>query len=211
MHLSKSDLEATERKKRLNLINAISGIKPGNLIGSISNTGQTNLAIFSSVVHLGSNPGYLGFIVRPDSEVRRHTYENITENGYYTINHILNSFAEKAHYTSAKFEANISEFEACKLSEEYLFDFKAPFVKESTLKMGLKHIETVTINTTNTVMVVGEIQHLILPDEAVEERGYLDLGKLDVTGISGLNCYYKLTKINEFPYARVNEVPDFKK
>lgn len=136
MYLSQADLEQTSRIKRLNLINAISGIKPGNLIGTKSNDGHANLAIISSVVHLGSNPAFLGFIMRPTKDIRRHTYENIMSNGVFTINHIHTDFIERAHYTSAKFGATVSEFEACKLTEEYLYDFPAPFVGESRIKMG---------------------------------------------------------------------------
>jgi flavin reductase (DIM6/NTAB) family NADH-FMN oxidoreductase RutF len=209
MYLSKSDIEKTDRVKRLNIINSVSGIKPGNLIGTKSNDGLPNLAIFSSVVHLGSNPGYIGFIVRPAGEVRRHTYENILENECFTINHIHSSFIEQAHYTSAKFEAKDSEFDKCNLTEEYLANFSAPFVKESNLKLGLKLVETTPIKTTNTVMIIGEIQHLIIPDAAMDDRGYINLEQMDGVGISGLNCYYSLNKINEFPYARRLEVPNW--
>lgn len=61
---------------RANLINKVSGFKPANLIGTKSKSGQTNLAVFNSVVHIGANPPYLGFILRPTT-VERHTYENI--------------------------------------------------------------------------------------------------------------------------------------
>ncbi|WOK05259.1 flavin reductase [Imperialibacter roseus] len=211
MHFSKADLANTEKVRRLNIINSVSGIKPGNLIGTRSNTGQANLAIISSVVHLGSNPSYLGFIVRPSEEVRRHTQENILENGWFTINHIRTAFIRNAHYTSAKFDYDVSEFDACGLTEETLYDFHAPFVKESTLKMGLKHVENVAIHSTGTTMIVGQIEHLIVPDEAINKQGYIDLGVADGVGISGLNSYYKLEKVADFPYARVSEVPDFSK
>ena len=124
MHYTEQDISELDRIKRLNLINSISGIKPANLIGTISSEGHTNLAIFSSVVHLGSNPALLGFMLRPHIEVRRHTYDNILYNGEYTINHVTRPMMKKAHYTSAKFDRSISEFEACHLTEEYLFDFK---------------------------------------------------------------------------------------
>jgi flavin reductase (DIM6/NTAB) family NADH-FMN oxidoreductase RutF len=208
MYLSKSDLENTDRIKRLNLVNSVSGIKPGNLVGTISNSGQPNLAIISSVVHLGSNPAYLGFMLRPHQDVRRHTYENILENGAFTLNHIHADFVEKAHYTSAKFDKTVSEFDACGLTEEYLFGFPAPFVKESALKIGLLHVETVPVRSSNTLMIVGEIAHLILPDHAIDARGYIDLGSISDVGISGLNSYYGLKKIAEFPYARVDSLPD---
>ena len=209
MYLSKSDIENTDKIKRLNIINSISGIKPGNLVGTRSNRGQANLAVISSVLHLGSNPAYLGFIVRPAGDVRRHTQENITENGWFTINHIREDFIEKAHYTSAKFDSNVSEFDSCELTEETLHEFHAPFVKESTMKIGLKQVESVPIKSSSTTMIVGQIEHLIIPDLAINDRGYIDLGKADGIGISGLNSYYKLEKLADFPYARVCEKPDF--
>ena len=103
MYLSKEAIEHIPNIKRLNIINSVSGIKPGNLIGTTDGFNQTNLAIISSVVHLGSNPAFMGFVLRPDEQIRRHTYENICGNGQFTINHIHSSFIDKAHWTSAKF------------------------------------------------------------------------------------------------------------
>lgn len=207
MHLTKEDIENTEKVKRLNIINSVSGIKPANLIGTISDNNESNVAIFSSVVHLGSNPALLGFIMRPQGEVRRHTYENICDTRFYTINHVHHSFVEQAHYTSAKFEKKESEFEKCNLTEEYLFNFKAPFVKESKLKLGMKFVQEVPIQINGTSLIIGEIMHLIAPDEVVSEQGYVDLAKLEDVGISGLNSYYTLQKTAQHPYARVNKLP----
>jgi len=211
MHLIKEDISKTERIKRLNIINSITGIKPANLIGTISNDGKTNLAIFSSVIHLGSNPALIGFILRPDREAGQHTYENIKENGFYTINHIHESFIANAHYTSAKFGKDESEFEKCNLTEEYLSGFKAPFVKESTLKLGMKIVQTIPIEINGTVLIIGEVEHLVIPDDAVDEDGQIDLSQPNDVGISGLNRYYRLEKIAQFPYARPNSLPDLSK
>jgi flavin reductase (DIM6/NTAB) family NADH-FMN oxidoreductase RutF len=211
MHYTKKAIEQMDRIQKIKFINSVSGIKPANLIGSISDTGQSNLAIFSSVFHLGSDPALLGFITRPTGEVARHTHENILENKQYTINHVDRSFAEKAHYTSAKIERNLSEFDACGLTEEYIEDFKAPFVKESVLKMGMEFKEAIDIKLNGTIVVIGEIQHLIIPDAAVGEDEDIDLANIDSVGISGLNTYYSLQKLSRYPYARANEIPDFKK
>lgn len=211
MHIDTTALQQMNRIKRLNLVNSISGIKPANLIGTISNEQKTNLAIFSSIVHLGSNPALLGFISRPSNDVQRHTLNNIMENGYYTINHVHDTMVERAHYTSAKFDENVSEFEKCNFTEEYMFDFKAPFVKESQLKLGMQFLEKTLIKANNTILVIGEIKHIIFPDEAMNEEGHIDIGDLNTVGIGGLNHYYHLEKIASFPYARVKELPDFKK
>ncbi|MEL6918996.1 MAG: flavin reductase [Bacteroidota bacterium] len=209
MHYTREDIKKMDKVERLTVVNAVSGIKPANLIGSISDHGHANLAIFSSVVHLGSDPALLGFICRPVGEVPRHTYENIMENGTYTINHIPSSHAQNAHYTSAKFDKETSEFEACGFIAEYVSDFKAPFVKESRLKMGMQFLEALPIQRNGTVLIIGEIQELLIADEAIVD-GDIDLESINSIGISGLNSYYGLKKVERYPYARVNDLPDFK-
>jgi flavin reductase (DIM6/NTAB) family NADH-FMN oxidoreductase RutF len=209
IHLNKADIENTSRVRRLNLINGVSGIKSANLIGTRSVINGSNLAIFSSVIHIGSDPALLGFVTRPVKDVPRNTYTNIKETRYFTINHVHESFIEKAHYTSAKFDAGVSEFERCGLTEEYLYDFPVPFVKESRLKIGMKFVEEVDVKSNNTKLIVGEIHELILPEDCLDDKGYLRLDRLFDVGISGLNSYYSLRRMATFPYARVSEVPKF--
>ena len=62
-------IQDMDRVKRLNLINSITGISPANLIGTISNDSIENLSIFSSVIHIGSNPPLIGFILRPTKKI----------------------------------------------------------------------------------------------------------------------------------------------
>lgn len=209
MYWSKKDIFKTNKINRLNLINSVSGAKSANLIGTKSLTEQENLAIFSSVVHLGSNPALLGFVLRPDKDVRRHTFENIISTEFYTINSIHASFIDKAHYTSAKFSVDESEFEKCKLEPQYLNDFSAPFVKESKLKMALKLQEIVDIKINSCKLIIGSIEHLHVDDKAIEENGQVNLQKLDTVAIGGLNSYYALNQIGQFPYARTSNLPDF--
>ena len=209
MYWSKEDIINTNKIKRLNLINSVSGTKSANLIGTKSVSGQENLAIFSSVIHLGSNPALLGFVLRPDKDVRRHTYDNIIASKSYTINSIHASFIVKAHYTSAKFSVDESEFEKCKLEAQYLNEFNAPFVKASKLKMALKLQEVVDIKINSCKLIIGSIEHLHVDQEAIEENGQVNLQKLDTVAIGGLNSYYALSQIGHFPYARTSELPDF--
>jgi len=211
MHLTKEDIRQTEKIKRLNIINSISGVKPANLIGTASSKGNKNLAIFSSVIHLGSDPALLGFILRPEGEQPRHTYENILETGYYTINQVNKSITAQSHYTAAKFEREESEFEKCQVTPEYLEGFSAPFVKESLLKIGMKYLESMPIERNGTTLVIGEIHHLIVKDDAVSEEGYIDYEILNSIGIVGLNNYYTLRKEGDYPYPRTSALPDFRK
>ena len=206
MEFTAEDIGAMDRVQRLKLMNAISGIKPANLIGTKSKNGKENLAIFSSVVHLGSDPAMLGFILRPTGVVPRHTYENLLETGVYTINHVHSAISANAHYTSAKFTDGESEFDRCGLNSEYIAGFEAPFVAESRVKIGMRY-ESEYVLPNLTRLIVGTVAHLILPQGSCNERGELDLEMLDSLGTGGLNQYYQLKQKDWFPYARVSELP----
>ena len=207
---SEEDILQMPKVKRLNIINSITGIKPANLISTIDERNRHNLAIFSSVVHLGSNPALIGFILRPQEKIRRHTYENILENGYYTINHLPNHKTLEGHYTSAKFDKETSEYDVCHFTPEFQHEFPVPYVKESFLKMGLKHVESIPIKYNGTVMIVGKILQVYVAKSSLSEEGYINLEKAKSVGISGLNTYYDLKKIASYPYARPHELPHFK-
>ena len=75
-HFDRAGILQMERSFRVNRLNSVSGYKPANLIGTLESDGVENLAIFSSVVHLGSDPALLGFIQRTIGE-QSHTYKKI--------------------------------------------------------------------------------------------------------------------------------------
>ena len=201
-----SDILAMDKIPRLNLINSISGYKSANLIGTIDADGRSNLAIFSSVVHLGSNPAMLAFIMRPTT-VARHSYDNIQSSRQYTINHVSLDMTAEAHYTSAKFEIEQSEFEACGFTEEYHQDFRVPYVQGSPVQIGMKLEEVVSIKANGTIMVIGSVQQLHIDSSIIDDDHALNLESGSVAALSGLNTYYKAAKIAKYSYARVGQFP----
>ncbi len=202
MILKSEDLKQLDRIKRLNIINSITGVKPANLIGTKGPNEVTNLAIFSSVVHLGSNPALLGFVTRPSAEVPRHTLENIETMGHYTINHVPADMVQQAHQTAAKYPREQSEFKACGFGESYVADFPAPFVAEAQIKIGMRLLQKIPIDINQTQLVIGEVELLEIDESMLSEEGHINLTHAGSAGISGLNSYYQLKLIDTFPYAR---------
>jgi flavin reductase (DIM6/NTAB) family NADH-FMN oxidoreductase RutF len=196
-----AEIETMDKRFRANLINSVSGFKSANLLGSINKHGKTNLAIFNSVVHIGSNPPLLGFILRPTS-VPRHSFENILETGYYTLNHVNDKIVEPAHQTSAKYPEGQSEFMATGLTEELLDGFPAPFVSESQIKIGLRFMEEIPIKINATRLVIGQIEMLILNEKYLAEDGSLDLMRAGSLAINGLDHYHQAVDLKKLPYAR---------
>lgn len=203
MTLSRQDIQAMDQRERARLINSLSGFKSANLIGTCDKQGLENLAVVSSVVHLGSNPPLLGFIIRP-AESRRHTLENILETQHFTINSIGAGFVQKAHQTSARYPKSVSEFNAVGLTPYYDDVFPAPFVLESPLKIGLAFKEQITIESNQTQMLIGEVVTIHAPKRAVMPDGYLDLEALDLVTISGLDSYHVTQRLHRLSYAKPN-------
>ena len=208
MHYTESEIRDLNRVKRLKLMNSITGIKSANLIGTISESGNTNLAIFSSVVHLGSDPALIGFVMRPDNNVKRDTLNNILENKYFTINHVNSNFVEKAHYTSLNFNQDQSEFDYCNLESFYIDNYLPPFVKESKVKIGLKLNEIIPVKSNGCKFIIGEVEHVLIDDSIdLLSEGSINLEDSNSVGVGGLNSYYSMNKIAELPFPRLSTTP----
>lgn len=195
------DISELAHLYKINLINSCSGFKSANLLASISTEGITNVAIFSSVVHLGSNPPTLGFILRPTT-VPRNTYKNIRDMGVFTINHVAESFMEDAHHTSAKYAEGISEFEITNLEEEYKHNFIAPFVKNAPVQLAMKYKEEVFIKSNKVLMIVAEIETIHLHEILLEKDGFINLSKGNIVAINGLDGYTIPSLKTRLPYQR---------
>lgn len=186
---------------RINLINSCTGFKSANLLGTISKEGITNVAIFSSVIHLGSDPPTLGFILRPTT-VPRDTYKNIQETSIFTINHIWEDIIEDAHHTSAKYDEHISEFDVTNLKPEYKGNFNAPFVKNAPVQICMKFLQDVYISSNDVTMIVAQIQELYVNDEILEKDGFINLSKGKVLAINGLDAYCTPSLKERFSYQK---------
>jgi flavin reductase (DIM6/NTAB) family NADH-FMN oxidoreductase RutF len=198
-------IQTWERFYRANFINSLTGFKSVSLIGSINQKGQTNLAIFSSVVHLGSDPALIGFINRP-VQAAPHTLANIQSTGAYTINHIHPSFLDLAHQTSAKYPEDVSEFDELELTPEFIDGTKAPFVKESKIKYSLTLEEVIPIKLNNTFLVIGKLQYVKLEDNIILPDGFMELDRASSLCSNGIDAYYSTQLIDRYEYAK----PDIK-
>ena len=203
-YFSKAEIAELNNRYRNNLINSISGYKSANLIGTISKTGTTNLAVFNSIVHLGSNPALLGFILRPTT-VPRHSFSNMKENGVFTVNHIAKNQIEAAHHSSAKYPEEISEFDQTELNPVYKNDFAAPFVEGAPVQIACRYVNDYLIEENETRLVVGAIEGVYIDDKMILDDGWVQLDLGEVVTINGLDGYALPQLIERFPYARPKE------
>ena len=202
---NQQDIHNLDKIYRINLINSCSGFKSANLLGTISTKGITNVAVFSSVTHLGSNPPTLGFILRPTT-VPRNTHKNLKDIGYFTINHIWEEVIEDAHHTSAKYPDDVSEFDMTNFEPEFKGNFKAPFVKNAPVQMSMKFIEEIYVPSNDVMLVVAQIQELYVKDELLQNDGLINLSLGNIATINGLDTYAIPKFKKQLTYQRPKEI-----
>ena len=204
-HFNTDEIQGLSKLYRLNLINSITGYKSANMIGTKSNSGEENVAIFSSITHLGSSPALLHFTLRPNT-VPRDTYKNIKENSVFTVNHVSLGQIEQAHHTSAKYDENISEFDQTQLESEYRLDWHAPFVKGSPIGLGCRYLNEYNIKENGCVLIIAAIEHVFVDDQLLQEDGWVKLELGEVVAINGLDGYALPQLQKRLEYARPNEI-----
>ena len=200
-HISSEGIMNMEKQERVHFINSLGGFKSVSLLGTANNKNQSNLAVFSSIFHIGANPPLIAVVFRP-SPPERDTLRNILETGFYTVNHINENIYKQAHQTSARYDSDVSEFDATNLTPEYKNNFKAPFVKESNIQLGIEFKEKTEITINNTILIIGEIKEVYFPEDCLCEDGFLDLEKANTITCAGLDSYHKTIKLDRLSYAK---------
>ena len=202
--ITKEAIKKLPKVPRLNLVNSCTGYKSASLIATKSASGVENVAIFSSITHLGSDPALIGFILRP-ATVPRDTYKNIKETGYFTVNHITSDMIAAAHHSSANYNESISEFDKTDLEPEYFEGIETPFVKGSPVRLLCKYVNEYEIKENGVIHIIASIETIFHDENLVAGNEYfLQLDKANVVTVNGLDGYCLPQLIDRFEYARVD-------
>jgi len=199
MKITKADLESMEKLERVQLATTLPGAKPICLVGTQSSDGENNLAPFSSITHLGSNPVLIGMVTRP-ATVDRHTLSNIISTRQWTLNHVHRDILQQSHQCSARYQ--VSEFEATGLSPVFEQGFAAPFVAESRVRYALELKEIIDIKSNNTKLIVGEVVLIEIQDSLRNSDGGINLDKAGTLASTALDTYFTITEHKQLPYAK---------
>lgn len=202
--ITRQEIAGMEKVPRLKILSALPGFKSVNIIGTTDKKGRENVAIFSSVIHVGSDPPLLGCLMRHET-VRRHTYQNISSTGWYTINHVHEDMYEQAHQTSGKYREDLSEFEICNLTPFYSDKCPAPYVQEARIRIGLKLVEEHRIEANKTILAVGSVEEVALPESTLHGDHSVDIEQSGTVALSGLGSYHRTEEIDRLPIVRVEK------
>lgn len=197
-------LSTIPQRERAHLINNLCGLRSANLIGTQSGT-NVNLAVFNSVLHLGSQPPLLGIVFRPLT-VERHTYDYIKETKLFSVNQLPISRALEGHHTSAKFTAEQSEFDQCGFTPLYREGLTIPFVKESHIQILCSYSKEHRLEN-DCILLTGRIVQFWVSESILESDHWINHEMAESVAIGGLDAYYSTSLIDRFSYAKPEQTP----
>lgn len=200
---SSQDLDAMPKAYRRTLVNSLSGYKSLCLCGTADAAGHTNLSVISSVIHVGASPPLMGLLLRPDV-VPRHTLSNMEATGAFTLNHVTEAIYRQAHQASARYPQEVSEFEAVGLSPRY-GALRVPYVAEASVQIGLVVQERHRIIANQTLLIVGRVMELYLPEAALWPDGFLDPERAGSLAGAALDGYYRGERVARLSYAKPDQ------
>jgi flavin reductase (DIM6/NTAB) family NADH-FMN oxidoreductase RutF len=201
MIIDKNKIEQLEQRYRTTFINSLAGFRQAVLVGTQSSEGHHNLAIFNSLIHLGAHPALYGLINRPDS-VQRDTLQNIISTKAYTLNYVRAADYKRAHQTSARYDKQISEFEAVGFEPAYLPSCTAPIVKNAVVSIAMQLEEIIPIAINGTILIVGSVQQIHIDEQLVEQDGFVSLSEEQVVISQGLDAYFVPSPLGRLAYAK---------
>lgn len=203
------DLQQLEQHFRTALINNIHGYKPLTLVGTRRKDGSDNLAVFSSLFHIGANPALIGLMVRPDVSPR-HTLSNIRASGQFSLSHVTSSQFKQAHQTSARYPEDVSEFDACGFVRSYVANYEVPAVEGSPIKIWCSLIQEVPLAINGTHLLIATIELIEIADDVILPDGSIDYSKADLVASGGLDTYYSGQRLGQLTYAKPDRATEFK-
>jgi len=75
-------------------------------------------------------------------------------------------------------------------------------VQQSALKIGLVTKEIIPIKSNGTLLIIGEVQTVVMPEQAISNCGTIDHQRLDSVCISGLNTYHSTHLLSRLKHAK---------
>lgn len=189
MELNPEELEPSDRYKLL-----IGSVVPRPIafISSQSPDGVTNLAPFSYFNAVGHKPLALMFSIskKPD-QTDKDTLRNVRPVdeggiGEYVINLAVESYIQQVAEASEPLPYGVSEFDHIDLTSAPSKVVRPPRVAESPVAFECRTLQIVPVGEFS--MVIGQVVHLFIQDDLVDDRYRVDTQKLSAVGrMAGYN------------------------
>ncbi len=183
--------------------------RPIALISTVSADGILNAAPFSFFNVFSNAPPLVVIGIegsrRDGSGPHKDSARNIIEQGEFVVNLVSHSIAEKMVACSIDFPEHTSEFEEAGFTPRPSKKISPPGIAESPVNFECRLFDTQSLPR-NRTLITGEILHMHIDDNVIDEKMHINVEKLDLVGRMHGGGWYSTTRDRfEIPRMTVEE------
>jgi len=178
--------------------------RPIAVVSTVSPNGVTNLAPFSYFNIVGHAPMALSFCVagrKPDGSakdsLRNAQMAAVGGIGEFVINIAVETFARAMAKTAMPIAYEESEYDLTHLTPVPSKRVRPPRIGESPIAFECQTIQIVPVGTSS--LVIGEVVYIVVQDELLNERFYVNPDKLQAIGRMAGSQYCRTQERFEIP------------
>jgi flavin reductase (DIM6/NTAB) family NADH-FMN oxidoreductase RutF len=176
--------------------------RPIALASTIDAEGNPNLSPFSCFNFFGVNPTTLIFSPsrRGRDNTTKHTFENLKEVPEVVINVVTYDIVQQSSLASCEYGKGINEFEKAgftQLQSEMIRPFR---VKESPVQLECKVRQIIETGSSagSANLIICEIVRMHINENVLDEKGEIDVDKIDLVGRLGGDFYVRTSGNSKF-------------
>lgn len=193
MHFSSADLPRALAYKLL-----VSTVipRPIAFVTSVSGSGVLNAAPYSFFNAMGSAPPVVAIGFEPTAEEGvKDTPSNILETGEFVVNIVDEAMAYQMNQAAATLPPDVDEIALAGLETVASLEVKAPRLKATPMAMECRLLDKTEL-AGGGVIIIGEVLHFHLRDEAVTS---IDPLRIDIDEVA------PIARLNGPHYARITD------
>lgn len=177
--------------------------RPIALVSTLNADGGLNAAPFSFFNVFSNAPPLLIIGIegckRDDGKPHKDTARNILERGEFVVNLVSHDMALPMVASAIDFPEGVSEFTEAGFTPRYSRQIAVPGIAESPVSFECRLFNTVSLPF-NRTLVTGEILHLHIADNAIDDNLHVDPDALDLIGrMHGAGWYTRTRDRFEIP------------
>ncbi|MCC7275249.1 MAG: flavin reductase family protein [Alphaproteobacteria bacterium] len=191
------DFETLDAPSRYKLLSQVVVPRPIALVTAVDRAGRVNAAPYSFFNVMSQAPPLvvIGIENRPDG-TPKDTAQFPRESGEFVVNMVDFAIAGAMNVCAVDFPPGENELQAAGLTAVASTKVTAPRIAEAPVSLECRKFALVEIGPRGRSILVGEVVHLHVRDDAVTDpvRLHVDPGRLDIVGRLGGFGYVRTTE-----------------
>ena len=173
--------------------------RPIALVTTLGSQGP-NAAPFSFFNAIGSNPAMLMFSIGDKQGGAKDTLANILEIPEFVVHIVSDAIKEKMNVCAIDYPRGVNEIAEAGFTAVASKKVRPPRIAEAPVAFECRLMQHLELGRAPYHVVIGEVVYFHFHDGIVDDKFYIDVGKIDPIGrLSGKGGYTRITDRFEMP------------